>query len=242
MLIRSAVVTDIGRKRESNEDYCSTLESRHFYVVADGLGGHAAGRVASETGTIELVRQVGQVDGPPDPVLLRAAMRAAHTRILSLADRDSRLRGMATTIAALWLGEAIAWLAHVGDSRIYLLRDGRIRQLTVDHSLVRELVSRRELSADAMNEHPDRHVITRALGVRNALEPDIASIATQPGDRFVMCTDGLTSQVRDKEIAAVLLDCDEDLPQAAEVLVELANMRGGEDNTTVILVHLAPAP
>lgn len=239
MVVRSAVLSDIGRKRESNEDYYSALESRRLYVVADGLGGHAAGQVAAEVGTTEVVRRLGEVDGPPDPARLRTAIRAANARIRALASRDRRLRGMATTLAALWLGDAVAWLGHVGDSRIYLLRAGRIRQLTVDHSLVRELVSRRELAPGDVHEHPSRNVITRALGVRNALEPDVASIRTRLGDRFLLCTDGLTSELTDDEIAGVLIDCDDDLSQAAEVLVELANVRGGEDNTTVILVELA---
>ena len=143
---------------------------------------------------------------------------------------------MGTTLVALLVVEGRAALAHVGDSRAYLIRSNRIRQLTDDHSIVGELLRRNEISEDAAREHPHRHVLTRALGVRRAVEPDLAELTPEPGDLFVLCSDGLTNHVEDHEIAKTILD-DEDLQEACERLVDLANGRGGEDNTTLVAVR-----
>jgi protein phosphatase len=243
MAVFCAVLTDVGRKREANEDYFSTVEASRLYLVADGLGGHAAGRLAAEAGTSEIVRRLASQKLEPGFERLRGAFRAANARIRQYAEGDAALRGMGTTLAALWLDTERGFLAHIGDSRIYLLRGGRIHPLTLDHSVVGEMISRRELRPEHAHGHPSRNVITRALGVRAVVEPDLAWLRLVSDDRFVLCTDGLTTHVRDEEIAAVCLDCAEgsdpggDLEQAAEVLIELTNARGGEDNTTVALVH-----
>lgn len=243
MAVFCAVLTDVGRKREANEDYFSAVEASRLYVVADGLGGHAAGRLAAEAGTSELVRCLASRELEPTFERLRGAFRAANTRIRQYAQGDAALRGMGTTLAALWLDPERAFVAHVGDSRVYLLRGRRIHPLTLDHSVVGELISRRQLRPEHAHGHPSRNVITRALGVRPTVEPDLAWLRLAPDDRFVLCTDGLTAHVRDDEIATVCLDCAEgddpgaDLAQAADVLIELTNARGGEDNVTVALVH-----
>jgi protein phosphatase len=144
---------------------------------------------------------------------------------------------MGTTLVALLATSERTALAHVGDSRAYLVRSGRIRRLTDDHSLVGELLRRREISEDDAREHPHRHVLTRAVGVRRAVEPDLAELTPMPGDLFAMCSDGLTAHLRDEEIAAIVSAEGCELQEACEELVRCANDRGGEDNVTVVLVR-----
>jgi protein phosphatase len=144
---------------------------------------------------------------------------------------------MGTTIVAVLAAGERAGLAHVGDSRAYLVRRGRIRQLTDDHSIVGELLRRQEISLDAAREHPHRHVLTRALGVRENVEPDLAELTPMLGDVFVLCSDGLTNHVEDHELAKLVSES-EDLQEACEDLVDIANGRGGEDNTTIVLARV----
>ncbi len=236
MGIRSSALSDRGLVRKANEDSFAALPERGVYAVADGLGGHVGGRVASESAIAGLVRSLGPRHGAPDLGRLRKAFRAANRGVRTHARSDPELRGMATTLAALWVGADLVAIAHVGDSRIYLLRDGRLAALTVDHSLVAEAIARHGLRPEDARVHPSRSVITRALGVASEVEPDTAALRTAPGDLFLLCSDGLTGQLADREIASLLAARREDLPGAACALVDLANARGGEDNTTVVLV------
>jgi protein phosphatase len=144
---------------------------------------------------------------------------------------------MGTTRVAVLADQERAALAHVGDSRAYLIRGRRIRQLTDDHSIVGELLRRREISEDAAREHPHRHVLTRALGVRRSVEPDLVELTLEPRDVFVLCSDGLTNHVEDHEIAKWVCGGDDDLQEICEQLIDLANGRGGEDNSTVLLAR-----
>jgi protein phosphatase len=235
--LRSAALSDRGLVRKANEDSFAALDPYGLYAVADGLGGHVGGRVASEAAMAELVRRITS-GAPPEPQLgrLRRAFRAANRAVRARARRDPGLRGMATTLAALWIGREMAVIAHVGDTRIYLVRAGRMAPLTVDHSLVAEAIVRDGMRPEDARVHPSRSVITRALGVMSDLEPDCAAMRTTPGDLFVLCSDGLTGPVADHEIASLVLARRRDLAAAARSLVDLANARGGEDNTTVVLV------
>ena len=165
---------------------------------------------------------------------LRYSVAAANREILSAAHEKPELAGMGTTLVAILVGAERIALAHVGDSRAYLIRGGRIRQLTDDHSLVAELVRRREISEVAARGHPHRHVLTRALGVRRSVEPDLAELTPAAGDSFVLCSDGLTGHIDDEEIAQTVVAAP-GIEEACERLVALANERGGEDNITVIL-------
>ena len=167
---------------------------------------------------------------------LRYAVAAANREIFATARAKPALQGMGTTLVALLVGEERIALAHVGDSRAYLVRGARIRQLTDDHSLVAELVRRREITERAARGHPHRHVLTRALGVRRSVEPDLAELTPAAGDTFVLCSDGLTGHVSDEEIAETVLAAD-DLEAGCNRLIDLANSRGGEDNITVLLLH-----
>jgi protein phosphatase len=236
MSLRTAAASDVGRRRRVNEDRYALDPTRGLFLVADGMGGHTAGQVASECAVREVLAGLG--DAPASLAeRLRAAVHAANAGILRTAEEQPELAGMGTTLVCLLVARERAALAHVGDSRAYLVRRGRIRQLTDDHSLVGELQRRGEISPDAAREHPHRHVLTRALGVRRQVEPDLAELTPGANDVFVLCSDGLTTHVRDEEIAKAVAG-EVDLQNAADGLVALANVRGGEDNVTVVLVRI----
>jgi serine/threonine protein phosphatase PrpC len=237
MRLTVAARSDIGLKRRANEDFHAVDESAGLFVVADGLGGHVAGRTASELGVgrfLSVARDVGE--GGSQLGLLREACRSAHRAILERTREQPELQGMGTTLTALWLRGQRAALAHVGDSRVYLFRDQKLQTLTFDHSVVNEMMFRGELSAEDARVHPYRHVITRALGVGAALEPDLAELATRPGDVFVLCTDGITGPIEDAELLEMTRKANGDLEALADRLIATANQRGGEDNATVILL------
>ena len=237
MNLRAAARTDVGLKRRANEDCCIVAADLGVYLVADGMGGHRAGQVASE---IAAQAVVGALETLADAAAsltdkLRYSLAAANREILDTARRKPELSGMGTTLVALLAASGRVALAHVGDSRAYLIRAERIRQLTDDHSLVAELVRRREITETAARGHPHRHVLTRALGVRRSVEPDLAELTPAACDTFVLCSDGLTGHVRDSEIAEIAVGA-ADPDSACEQLISLANERGGEDNITVLLV------
>lgn len=237
MNLRAAVRTDVGRKRRGNEDCYAAAEDLGLYLVADGMGGHTAGQVASEIAAQAAVGALRTLVDASASLTdkLRFAVAASNREILDTAQRKPELSGMGTTLVALLAGAERVALAHVGDSRAYLIRAGRIRQLTDDHSLVAELVRRREITETAARGHPHRHVLTRALGVRRSVEPDLAELTPAAGDVFVLCSDGLTGHVRDAEIAEIASGT-ENLDAACAELVDLANERGGEDNITVLVL------
>ncbi len=230
--------TDVGRKRAANEDFYALEEKLGLFVVADGLGGHVAGRRASELGVERFVAAIGDDPAGHAPTVVRRAFARAGEAILEAARIDVALRGMGTTLVALWLRGDEAWLAHAGDSRLYLLRERRLHALTLDHSVVGERVARGELSPEQARIHPGRHVITRAIGVVASVEPDISALRARPSDLFVLCSDGISSQLQDDEIQSCIEKRHASLGTAAVDLVSQANAKGGDDNATVILVHL----
>jgi protein phosphatase len=238
MIFRAAAQSDVGRRRRSNEDCCALAVDLGLYLVADGMGGHTAGQVASELAAQAAVTVLRTLADASLSLTekLRHSVAAANREILEAARRRPELAGMGTTLVALLAAPDRVALAHVGDSRAYLVRNRQIRRLTDDHSLVAELVRRREISETAARGHPHRHVLTRALGVRRNVEPDLAELTPAAGDLFVLCSDGLTGHVEDEEIAAVSIE-HPDLDEACERLIGLANSRGGEDNVTVVLVR-----
>jgi protein phosphatase len=238
MILRAAAGSDVGRRRAANEDHYALAPEIGLYLVADGLGGHVAGQIASELAAEAALRTIRTLEGAGTSLAekLRYAVIAANREVHETARRRRELAGMGTTLVALLAQDGRAALAHVGDSRAYLVRGERIRQLTDDHSLVGELVRRREISADAAREHPQRHVLTRAVGVRATVEPDLAELTPEAGDVFVLCSDGLTGHVRDEEIARAVAG-GVDPQEAVDLLIRLANDRGGDDNITVALVR-----
>jgi protein phosphatase len=238
MILRAAVGSDVGRRRAANEDHYALAPELGLYLVADGLGGHVAGQIASGLAAEAALRTIRTLEGTGMTLAekLRYAVIAANREVNETARRRRELAGMGTTLVALLAQEGRAALAHVGDSRAYLVRGDRIRQLTDDHSLVGELLRRREISADAAREHPQRHVLTRAVGVRPSVEPDLAELTPEESDVFLLCSDGLTGHVRDEEIAQAVSG-GADPQEAVDALIALANERGGEDNITVAIVR-----
>ncbi len=238
MILSASARTDTGLRRTANEDCYALASSAGLYLVADGMGGHTAGQVASRLateGTVTAFKRVEATDASLTEKL-RYCVAAANREVFDTAQKKPELQGMGTTLVALLAGQGRIALAHVGDSRAYLIRGGRIRRLTDDHSLVAELVRRREITEMAARGHPHRHVLTRALGVRRSVEADLAELTPAAGDVVVLCSDGLTGHVQDAEIAKAVSD-DADLDAVCEGLVDLANARGGEDNITVALVR-----
>lgn len=237
-MLRAAGCSDVGLRRRNNEDAFAVVPELGLCVLADGMGGHTAGQVASRL-AVEAVEQAIRMleEGPASlSEKLRYALSAANRSVHGTSQERPDCAGMGTTLVALLADGQRAALAHVGDSRAYLVRRGRIRPLTDDHSIVGELLRRREITLDDAREHPHRHVLTRAVGVRASVEPDLAEITPADGDLFVLCSDGLTNHVEDQEIPKVLAE-EEDLEKAAQALVDMANQRGGEDNITVVVAR-----
>ena len=240
MLLEAAASTHVGMRRKENQDRYALVPELGLYLLADGMGGHSAGQVASRIACDEATgaMEESDEDGIGLAERLRQAVSNANRAILAAANADLELQGMGTTLVAMAFAKGRLALAHVGDSRAYLLRGGRLRGLTDDHSIVGELVRRQEISEEDAREHPHRHVLTRALGVRSRTEPDLAEMTPQPGDLVLLCSDGLTGHVEDDEIAEHL-DSKVSLKTAADQLVDSANRAGGLDNITVVLVRFA---
>ena len=238
MLLRSAASTHVGMCRQANEDRYAIVPELGLYLVADGMGGHQAGQVASQLACEAAIRAVEALQGATVSLAerLRHAVACANREIFAAASAKPEFTGMGTTLVGLlFAGERLA-LAHVGDSRAYLVRQGRLRRLTDDHSIVAELLRRQEISEEDAREHPHRHVLTRALGVRPRIEPDLAEMTPHADDVFILCSDGLITHLDDDQIAEQIC-ADRDLEEVAAGLVDSANQAGGVDNTTVLLVR-----
>jgi serine/threonine protein phosphatase PrpC len=224
-------VSDVGKGRSGNEDRFLVDLEHDLYAVADGMGGHRAGEVASAT-AIESLQGAYQAGAALDE-----AVGEANAAVFAKASANVDMRGMGTTLTAVALRDGrTALLGHVGDSRAYLMRDGGVTQVTDDHSLVEQLVREGRLSPEEALHHPQRAIITRALGVDPDVEVDTYRVDLRPGDRIVLCSDGLTNMVADDSIAAVLRG-QSDPQQAAERLVDMANDAGGDDNITVVILE-----
>ena len=230
--------THVGMHREVNED--SMYTGTTVLAVADGMGGHVAGEVASKTALepIEALNEVDFDEAKAATEALRTAIEEANRKVVAQAEANPDLAGMGTTLTAVLVREGRMHLAHVGDSRAYLLRPGEpIDQITTDHTLVEQLVQDGRLSRDEIAHHPQRSVITRAIGVEAEVEVDtLAPLVLQPGDQILLCSDGLTGPVTDEQITDLLQDPDGQ--QAVERLVQAANDGGGPDNITVVLLRV----
>ena len=228
----AAGVTDVGRVREGNEDGFLDESLRLGVVaVADGMGGHRAGEVASAT-ALESLRAAVAAGRP-----LRDAIVDANDAVLEKSVSDQQLRGMGTTLTAGTLGtDGNLVIGHVGDSRAYLFHGGELTQITDDHSLVEEMVRTGELTPEQAESHPQRSIITRALGIDPEVEVDVYPVQLGVGDRVLLCSDGLTTMVRSEDIAGIL-EREPDPERAAQLLVDAANAAGGEDNITAVVVE-----
>lgn len=232
---RASALTDTGRRRIQNED--AFVCDPPLYAVADGMGGAQAGELASSLAAGALEERAAGLLGEATVAEL---IHEANDRIYRHALADPGAAGMGTTVTALLVDEANGTIAvgHVGDSRAYLVRNGALEQLTADHSLVAELVRSGRLTPEEAEQHPHRSVITRALGTESAVEVDTFSIEALPGDLYLVCSDGLSSMIRDDEILAVVAAAGADPDAVADGLVTAANRAGGEDNVTVVVFEI----
>ncbi len=227
--------TDTGLQRRANED--SLLARAPLFVVADGMGGAQAGEVASRI-AVECFHDGLPHDASPEHALAEHAL-AANTRIHELSRKNAEHAGMGTTLTAVYVGEDEVAIAHVGDSRAYCLREGELLRLTDDHSLVDELIREGRLTPEEAEEHPQRSIITRALGPEESVEVDTRSFHARPDDLYLLCSDGLTSMVPEARISEILREhLQPPLRAAGEALIAEANRAGGRDNITVILLRL----
>ena len=237
----AAAATDRGRKRPSNEDAFGFSTEGGVYLVCDGMGGAAAGEIASSIAIDELLRLLGNEETerqPIEPMPMRAenAICTANEAIFSRSQRNYKLSGMGTTLVGLVVEERRVWVLNVGDSRCYRLRQRELEQITLDHSLVEEQVRQGRMTRLEAQRSPLRNVITRALGTQCRVTPDIFELAPEPGDLFLLCSDGLTRELSDVSIAT-LLDAGQPLDALCTRLVEAAKKAGGHDNITCILVR-----
>ncbi|MCQ2493385.1 MAG: Stp1/IreP family PP2C-type Ser/Thr phosphatase [Lachnospiraceae bacterium] len=232
--------TDIGSTRKLNQDYIYTTQDKignltNLFIVADGMGGHAAGDYASRTAVQTIVKCIEDSFEKNSLKLLTKAVEAANNEVYTDALFNRRLEGMGTTIvAATFVGRYLQAI-NVGDSRLYIIRGGEIRQVSVDHSLVEEMIRSGGIAREQARNHPDKNIITRAVGVKKSVEPDTYTEELKDGDFVLMCSDGLTNMVTDEEIAKIVVQS-EDVSEAVKTLIEKANENGGRDNISAVLV------
>jgi protein phosphatase len=250
MKIRYAAKTDVGMKRTHNEDYFSLIEDEQLFIVADGMGGHAMGEVASKmaadtlgefyqrtkdedaTWPYKMDRQLSYVENR-----LVCGIKLANWKIYEAATKDPRCKGMGTTLVACLISGDKVYFAHVGDSRGYRIRGDQIKQMTRDHSLLEDYKEAKpDMSDEEQRNFPHKNVITRALGMRDTVQVDIKHDTIEDGDTFLLCCDGLSGMIDDKKMIEIVRAADGDLEKAVAALVDQANRNGGVDNITVILL------
>ncbi len=239
-------------KRQHNEDNFTVLEEDHLYVVADGMGGHASGEVASQMAIDTLREFFSATSADPEATWpykmdksrgyeenrLITSIKLANLRIFEAAQRDSKLRGMGTTLVGILIVDDGVLIAHVGDSRAYRVRDGKMEQLTEDHSLLNDYIKMKRLTEEEIANFPHKNVIVRALGMKEGVTVDTTLDRPQPGDIYVLCSDGLCGPATDEEIRQVVVAEGADLQSACDKLVQKANDNGGPDNITVVLAKV----
>lgn len=223
-----------------NQDFVFTSEKAigklpNLFIVADGMGGHNAGDFASRYAVDVMVKEIMQCQRTEPAAIFRQAVTRANRELMRRASEDMSLRGMGTTVVMASVDKARLWVANVGDSRLYVVGDV-LRQVTRDHSLVEEMVQRGDLDREAARTHPDKNIITRAVGAFEDVEIDVFEEELSLGESILMCTDGLSNMLSDEEILMVIRG-QRDVVEQAEKLVEQANARGGQDNITVIMIE-----
>ncbi|WP_428268223.1 Stp1/IreP family PP2C-type Ser/Thr phosphatase [Haliangium sp.] len=253
MRVRFAGATDIGRKRSHNEDSVSLPADTCLAIVADGMGGHASGELASKIAVETIVRHFRQTANAQtltwpykvdrgtrsDVNRLTTAIMLANIEICEHAHRESHTKGMGTTVVALHLLDDTAIIGHVGDSRVYLYRDRTLSQLTEDHSLINDYIKMKRVTAEEAENWRHKNVIVRALGMKESVQVDIISESPRVGDVYLLCSDGLSGMITDDHMAAVLA-AESDLEAAVQRLIDDANEAGGIDNITAVLARIEP--
>lgn len=239
MQIEAAALTDVGRVRSANEDSHGLCAEAGFFIVCDGMGGAAAGEIASHAAVATMIERLCAEEIADPRQALESAISEANQQVFSRAEREPSLHGMGTTLVSLLARDERVWIAHVGDSRCYRLRAGMLERMTQDHSLVDEQVRLGQMTPAEAEMSPLRNVITRAIGTRGAVMPDIEEIATAHGDLFLLCSDGLSKEVPDENIANILRAGSSDLQTLCQALIQEANDSGGSDNVTAIVVRIS---
>jgi len=248
-LVEVAGVTHVGRRRTTNEDTMAWDAALGFALVCDGVGGHSGGEVASQTAArsiqadLRLAARSGGLAGGSTRAgresLAHELVRRAHQRVRLAAERNRGLAGMGTTLAMVLVSEEFVSVVHVGDSRVYRVREGVLERLTRDHFALAELVERGLIAVNDASTSGLRNVLSRALGMAGEIEPDVSHHALAAGDLFLLCSDGLTAAADDTDIAALVrTHAKTGLKEAAERAVDLANRRGGRDNVSVVLMRI----
>ncbi len=236
-------ITDIGKIKQTNQDKICLFPQWNIFVVADGMGGHAGGGVASGIAVDTIYRYFLESRDSnllPSERLL-SAIRESNLEIAGKGASDKKYLGMGTTIVALLIDGITAHVAHVGDSRAYIIRDAGIRQITSDHSLVNQYIGNGLITKEQTKGHPLKNVLTRALGMSGNIDIDVNSLQIEPDDIFILCSDGLTNMIEDEDILNTIISCRDDIPLACSSLVDLANNKGGEDNVSVVIVKCTEA-
>lgn len=234
--------TDMGKMRSKNQDcvFCEDGTIGAFpnlFLVADGMGGHQAGDTASRMCIEEVVKYILSTELKTPVSAFEQAVQTANLAIYDKSHTHEELSGMGTTLVGTTIVENTAYIINVGDSRLYHMRE-ELHQITVDHSLVEEMVKSGEIQKDEMRTHPNKNIITRALGTDTAVRPDCFEIEVQEGDVLLLCSDGLSNMLEDKEMEKIIKDNISDMKEAGESLVMLANEAGGKDNISVVLVQI----
>ena len=238
--MRTFSITDVGMVRQVNQDYVYVTDRplgilQNLFVVADGMGGHQAGDYASKYTVEVLNRELALSEGEDIERCLVGAIKTANREIIKEASRDEHLKGMGTTVVAATISNQMMYFANVGDSRLYLINQG-IQQLTKDHSLVEEMVRLGGIKAEDARNHPDKNIITRAMGVKDEAEADFYEFRIKRGDKILMCTDGLSNMVEDEDMFG-LVKGSRDVVEAVQMLIDRANSNGGRDNIGVVLAE-----
>ena len=235
-------ITDTGRTRDANQDYVFCEEHAigsfpNLFIVADGMGGHNAGDTASRMCVEVVVSQIEKSTKVTPIGILEQAVAAANETVYDASLEDVALYGMGTTLVGTVVFGDTAYVINVGDSRLYAFRD-TLKQVTVDHSLVEEMVQSGKLQKEAIRTHPNKNIITRALGTNRTVKADCFEIEVREGDVLLLCSDGLTNMLQDDRIQSIIKQYKNDMKRAGEILIEEANEAGGKDNISVVLVRL----
>ena len=239
-MLKTFSITDIGKKRQLNQDYVYTSEMPignlpNVFIVADGMGGHNAGDYASKYTVETIVQEIARAKEENPITVIKNAIGIANEHIRQKAEEDVRLYGMGTTLVVATCIGNILQVANVGDSRLYVVND-KITQITRDHSLVEEMVRMGGIDRETARSHPDKNIITRAIGASDTVKVDFFTVKLQKGDIVLMCSDGLTNMLEDEEIR-MILNGQRDIVEKAEELVRAANNNGGKDNIAVVLIE-----
>ncbi len=255
MRIEFAGDTHVGMKRDHNEDSLLIMPEEDLFVVADGMGGHASGEIASKL-AVETIKEFYHDTGQDEDITwpfrtgleddyhanrLVTSVKLANRRIFEASSAQAELRGMGTTAVGIYGHEESIYVAHVGDSRCYRLRGGKLEPVTEDHSLLNDFRRSLHLTPEEERNFPHKNIIVRALGMKNTVEVDLPQLTPELGDLFLLCSDGLSGEIEDPEIERILNEV-EDLGEACRTLVQTANDNGGRDNITVILARYTEMP